>query len=53
MSKSLKQKFRGVLCEQRNQQSVVCAGPVTSREGWAPLTVSTLGRTVMEPLCSV
>lgn len=53
VSGSLNQKFHGVLCEQRNQQSIVYAGPVTSCEGSALLTGSTLGGTVMETLCSV
>lgn len=53
LSNSLEQKFCGVLCEQRNQQSVVYAGPVLSCECQALLTGSALGGTVMESLCSV
>lgn len=53
VSSSLNQKFRGVLCAQRNQQSIVYAAPVMSCEGWVHLIDSTLGGTVMESLCFV
>ena len=50
---SLKQKFHSVLCEQRNQQSIVYTGPVMCCKGWAPLTDSTLGGTAIESLFSL
>lgn len=33
VSNPLNQKFCGVLCEQRNEQSIVYAGPVMNCEG--------------------
>lgn len=46
-------KFHGVLCVQRNQESIVSAGPVMCYEMWAPLTGSLLGGIVIESLFSL
>lgn len=52
-SSSVQLKFHGVLCVQRNQESIVSAGPVMCYEMWAPLTGSLLGGIVIESLFSL
>lgn len=52
-SNCVEQKFHGVLCEQRNQQSIIHTGPVMCCKGWVPITDPILGGAVTESLFSL